>query len=36
MSLELVPVERGARLRLELGEGFLRFIALSVSQQLGG
>lgn len=36
MSLELLPVERGARLRLELGEGFLRFIALSVSQQLGG
>jgi hypothetical protein len=36
MSLELHPVERGARLRLELGEGFLRFIALSVSQQLGG
>ena len=36
MSLELVPIERGARLRLELGEGFLRFIALSVSQQLGG
>jgi hypothetical protein len=36
MSLELHSVERGARLRLELGEGFLRFIALSVSQQLGG
>jgi hypothetical protein len=35
ISLELFPAERGARLRLELGEGFLRFIALSISQQIG-
>jgi hypothetical protein len=32
ISLELFAAERGGRLRLELGEGFLRFIALSVSQ----
>jgi hypothetical protein len=35
ISLELFAMERGARLRLELGEGFLRFIALSISQQIG-
>jgi hypothetical protein len=34
ISMELFSVEGGARMRLELGEGFLRFIALSVSQQL--
>jgi hypothetical protein len=34
ISLELFSVQQGARLRLELGEGFLRFIALSISQQL--
>ncbi len=36
LSLELLPIPNGARLRLELGEGFLRFIALIVNQQLGG
>jgi hypothetical protein len=35
ISLELFSAENTARLRLELGEGFLRFIALSVSQQIG-
>jgi hypothetical protein len=30
-----LPVERGARLRLELGEGILRFLAMAVGQQLG-
>ncbi len=36
ISLELLPAERGARLRLEFGEGFLRFIGALAGQQLGG
>ena len=34
-SIELVPVERGARLRLEFGEGVLRFFGLVAGKQAG-
>jgi hypothetical protein len=35
MAFEVEPIEQGARARIELGEGFLRFFALMVGQQLG-
>jgi hypothetical protein len=34
LAMELVAVERGSRLRLEFGEGFLRLMSLSVADQL--
>ncbi len=34
MAMDLVADERGSRLRLEFGEGFLRLMSLSVAKQL--
>ena len=35
ISIELLPIERGARLRLESGDAVLRFIGLLAGQQFG-
>jgi hypothetical protein len=34
VAMDIVADERGSRVRLEFGEGFLRFMALSVAEQL--
>jgi hypothetical protein len=36
ISFELLPAERGTRLRLEFGEGFIRFLGTVLSGQMGG